>query len=270
MDKPRIVVSQPETMPGALMITFDHAPSRNSLTTEIFSEIVRTLRDARSDDSVKLVLFTGAGEKSFSSGLSIDRLLEMETDDDRAAFYTLGLDVREAIYALDKPAVAAVRGNCAGGGFEIALCCDLIYACEGATFLLPESNIALTPGCGGAINLARKLPQNRAMEMIWFAEKITADELQSWGVVNRVFPAETYWAQVEERVNVLLQKPQLAVRGLKRILSHTATCGNEAESLKNERILAVDQMKTADFQEGLSAFKEKRKPVFGEVKKPVT
>ena len=264
MDKPSLKVSRPESMPGALMLTFDHAPSRNSLTTEIFSSIVRTLRDARSDDSVKLVLFTGAGEKSFSSGLSIDRLMEMETDDDRAAFYTLGLDVREAIYALNKPVIAAVRGNCAGGGFEIALCCDLIYACEGATFLLPESNIALTPGCGGAINLARKLPQNRAMEMIWFAEKITAAELQGWGVVNQVFSAETYWCEVEARVNKLLQKPQLAVRGLKRILSHTAVSGNEAESLKNERILAVDQMKTADFLEGLSAFKEKRSPVFGQ------
>ena len=263
LDKPRIVVSRPVTMPGALMLTFDHPQSRNCLTTEIFSDIVRTLRDARTDDSVKLVLFTGAGEKSFSSGLSIDRLMEMESDDDRAAFYTLGLDVREAIFALDKPVVAAVRGNCAGGGFEIALCCDLIYACEGATFLLPESNIALTPGCGGAINLARKLPQNRAMEMIWFAEKITADELHGWGIVNRIFPSETYWEEVETRVNALINKPQLAVRGLKRILSHTAVCGNEAESLKNERILAVDQMKTADFLEGLSAFKEKRTPVFG-------
>ena len=263
MDKPKLTISRPETMPGALLLTFDHAPSRNSLTTEIFSEIVRTLRDARRDDTIKLVLFTGAGEKSFSSGLSIDRLMELETDDDRAAFYTLGLDVREAIYALDKPVIAAVRGNCAGGGFEIALCCDMIYACEGATFLLPEANIALTPGCGGAINLARKLPQNRAMELIWFAEKISADELHKWGVVNSVFPAETYWSDVEKRVNTLLQKPQLAVRGLKRILSHTAICGFEAEALKNERILAVDQMKTADFEEGLAAFKEKRSPVFG-------
>jgi enoyl-CoA hydratase/carnithine racemase len=250
-------------MPGVLLLTFNHPESLNSLTTDIFRRIVRVLRDARSDDSVKIVMFTGEGDRAFSSGLSIDKLLLLETDDDRAAFYTLGLDVREAIYALDKPVIAAVRGNCVGGGFEISLCCDLIYAAEGSIFMLPESNIALTPGCGGAINLAQKIPYNRAVEMIWFAEKVSAEEMNRWGIVNAVLPAETYWEEVEKRVNKLLRKPQFAVRGLKRVLSYTAVYGDQSESLKYERILAVDEMKTADFAEGLSAFKEKRRAEFG-------
>jgi enoyl-CoA hydratase/carnithine racemase len=263
MTEPKLDVTRPAALPGVLTLTFNHPESLNSLTTDIFREIVRVLRDVRTDDSVKIVLFTGEGERAFSSGLSIDKLLQMETDDDRAAFYNLGLEVREAIYALEKPVIAAVRGNCVGGGFEIALCCDLIYAAEGSIFMLPESNIALTPGCGGAINLAAKIPYNRAVEMIWFAEKVTAEEMQKWGIVNAIFPGEIFNAEVEKRILKLLRKPQFAVRALKQVLSHTAVYGNQAESLKYERILAVDEMKTADFSEGLLAFKEKRRAEFG-------
>jgi len=262
MSEPRLDITRPDAPAGVLKITFNHPESLNSLTTEIFRELTRVLRDARTDDSVKIVLLTGEGDRAFSSGLSIDKLLEMETDDDRAAFYTLGLDVREAIYALDKPVIAAVRGNCVGGGFEIALCCDLIYATEGTTFMLPESNIALTPGCGGAINLAAKIPYNRAVEMIWFAEKVPAEEMQKWGVVNGVFPADAFDAEVEKRITRLLRKPQVAVRALKQVLSHTAVFGDQSESLKHERRFAVEQMKTPDFAEGLAAFKEKRRAEF--------
>ncbi|MDR0905709.1 MAG: enoyl-CoA hydratase/isomerase family protein [Oscillospiraceae bacterium] len=263
MTEPKLDITRPAELPGVLRLTFNHPESLNSLTTDIFREIVRTLRDARTDESVKIVLFTGEGDRAFSSGLSIDKLLLMETDDDRAAFYNLGLEVRAAIYALDKPVIAAVRGNCVGGGFEIALCCDLIYAAEGSVFMLPESNIALTPGIGGAINLAAKIPYNRAVEMIWFAEKVAAEEMQKWGIVNAIFPTDTFDAEIEKRILKLLRKPQFAVRGLKQVLSHTAVFGDQSESLKYERILAVDEMKTADFDEGLRAFKEKRRAEFG-------
>jgi enoyl-CoA hydratase/carnithine racemase len=259
---PELTISRPESMPGALQLTFNDPASYNSLTTDIFRRLVGALRDARSDDTVKAVLFTGAGERAFSSGLSMDALNRLETDQDRALFYTLGLEVRESIYALQKPVIAAVRGACAGGGFEIALCCDLIYAQENSKFTLPEVNIGLTPGCGGAINLAAKLPLNRAMEMIWFGERVLADELKKWGVVNAVFPAESFWAEVEARVNTLLSKPQYAVRALKQVLSHTAVFGDRSESLKYERALAVDEMRTPDFKEGVAAFREKRKPEF--------
>jgi len=262
MAEPRLDISRPENMPGVLKLTFNHPESLNSLTTDIFRKIITTLRDARHDDTVKIVLFTGEGDRAFSSGLSIDKLLELKTDEDREAFYTLGLSAREAIYALEKPVIAAVRGNCVGGGFEIALCCDMIFAVEGSVFMLPESNIALTPGCGGAINLAAKIPYNRAIEMIWFAEKVPADEMHRWGIVNGIFAADDFDAELEKRILKLLRKPQSTVRDLKRVLSHTAVFGAQAESLKHERMLAVDQMRTPDFAEGINAFKEKRRAEF--------
>jgi enoyl-CoA hydratase/carnithine racemase len=186
----------------------------------------------------------------------------LKTDEDRAFVYTQGLEVREAIYALGKPIIVAVKGLCVGGGFEIALCCDLIYASEGSKFMLPEMNIALTPGCGGAIHLAERIPYSRAFEMILFAEKMTAEEAKSLGLVNQIFPKETFDADLKAVVDKILAKPPIAVKALKELLAHTSLSFNEATALATERRLSVDLMNTQDFKEAVSAFQEKRTPTF--------
>ena len=262
MPEPTVNVTKPADQPGALYIEFDNQPAMNAFTPDMWRKLIGALRDARRDDSVHAVILTGAGDRAFSSGLSMDELNKMTCDDDYAVFYNLGLEVRESIFALGKPIIAAVRGNCVGGGFEIALCCDLIYAAEGSKFMLPEINIGLVPGCGGAINLAAKMPMNRAMEMILFSERITAEEAMRWGVVNKVFPAESFDADLRKCVDKLISKPPLAVAGLKQLLSHTSTTADERESLKVERRLSIDLMNTHDFKEAVTAFREKRPPVF--------
>jgi enoyl-CoA hydratase/carnithine racemase len=175
-----------QDQPGALYIEFDNPPM-NQFTTELWSSLAAALRKARTDDSVRVVILTGAGERAFSAGLSMDMLDELKSDEDAALIYSLGFEIREAIYALGKPIIAAVKGNCVGGGFEIALCCDLIYASEDAKFMLPEMNIGLVPGCGGAIHLAQKIPFNRAFEMILFGDRLTAEEALRLGLINKVF-----------------------------------------------------------------------------------
>jgi enoyl-CoA hydratase/carnithine racemase len=257
-----LTVSRLPELPSVLRLTFDDPPTLNSLTKEIYLDIIDNLRAARLDDTVSAVMFAGAGDRAFSSGLSMKELDKATNDSDRRAYYTLGHDIREAIFALTKPIIAAVHGQCVGGGFEIALCCDLIYASEGSSFLLPEVNIGLTPGNGGAINLAAKLPLNRAMEILWFSERVSVDEMHRWGLVNKIFPAETFEQDVVKCLDKLLSKPQFAIRGVKRILSHTAVFGDQSESLKCERELAADTMNTEDFREAVTAFHEKRKPVF--------
>jgi enoyl-CoA hydratase/carnithine racemase len=250
-------VTRPPELPGALLLELDDPATLNALSAEVLLGLVENVRAARRDESVKAIVFRGAGERAFSSGLSLNDLAEMVTDADRRLFYNLFFELREAIFALDKPVIAAVRGQCVGGGFEIALCCDLVYAAEGATFLLPEARIGLTPGAGGAINLAAKIPLNRAMEILWFSERVTAEELARFGVVNKVFPADALWDEVTNRVNKLLSKPQAAIRGVKQILSHTAVFGDQSESLKTERRLASDTMDTEDFRNALAAFHDK-------------
>lgn len=262
MSEPRINVKRLQDRPGALYIEFDNPDAMNAFTPDMWRQLVSALREARKDDTVHVVILSGAGEKNFTSGLSMDELNKTKGDDDYAVFYTLGLEVREAIYALDKPVIAAVRGNCVGGGFEIALCCDLIFAAEGSKFMLPEMNIGLTPGCGGAIHLAQKIPFNRAFEMTLFAERIYADEAKSLGIVNQIFPQETYEEELLKWVDKILAKPPLAVRGLKQLLSHGNIQPDSMSALQVERRLAVDLMGTEDFKEAVSAFREKRKPNF--------
>ncbi|MDR1299247.1 MAG: enoyl-CoA hydratase/isomerase family protein [Oscillospiraceae bacterium] len=247
---------------GALFLEFCNPDAMNAYTPEMMRALTSALRAARTDESVRVVILSGDGERALSAGLSMDELNKMKTYDDFAVFYTLGLEIREAIAALDKPMISAVMGNCVGGGFEISLCCDLIYAAEGAKFMLPEIKIGLTPGGGGAINLPKKIPPNRAFEMLLFSERVTAEELLGWGVVNKVFPAAAFWDEVGARVDKILAMPPIAVNGLRELMNSAVIAGDDRLLLKTERRLAIDTMCTEDFHEAVEAFRAKRAPVF--------
>jgi enoyl-CoA hydratase/carnithine racemase len=247
---------------GALFLEFCNPGAMNAYTPEMMSALTSALRAARTDESVRVVVLSGDGERALSAGLSMDELNKMKTYDDFAVFYTLGLEIREAIAALDKPMISAVMGNCVGGGFEISLCCDLIYAAEGAKFMLPEIKIGLTPGGGGAINLPKKIPPNRAFEMLLFSERVTAEELLGWGVVNKVFPAATFWDEVGARIDKILAMPPIAVNGLRELMNSAVIASDDKLLLKTERRLAIDTMCTEDFHEAVEAFRAKRAPVF--------
>ncbi|MDR1217737.1 MAG: enoyl-CoA hydratase/isomerase family protein [Oscillospiraceae bacterium] len=262
MSAPAINVKRKPEHPGALFVAFDNPDAMNAYTPDMMRKLVSVLCEARLDDSVKLVVLSGVGERALSAGLSMDELNKMKTYDDFAVFYTLGLEIREAIAALDKPMLSAVMGNCVGGGFEISLCCDLIYAAEGSRFLLPEIKIGLTPGGGGAINLPKKIPANRAFEMLLFSERVTAEELKTWGVVNKVFPVATFWEEVGKCIDRILAMPPVAVRGLRELMNSAVVSSDDPLLLKTERRLAVDTMCTEDFHEAVKAFQEKRPPVF--------
>jgi len=144
----------------------------------------------------------------------------------------------------------------------VALCCDMIVAAEGSKFMLPEMNIGLVPGCGGAIHLMRRIAPNRAFEMLLFSQKITAEEALSMGLINRVYPKETFGDEVRKLCEEILRRPPVAVRALKELTAHVRFGENNAAALAVERRLAVDLMRTEDFKEAVRAFKEKRTPVF--------
>lgn len=262
MSEPKVNAIRREDQPGVLYLEFDNQDNLNAFSTSLWKQLITYLRAARRDDSVRIVVLKGAGDKAFSSGLALDELKTLSTDDEYAVFYTLGLEIRECIFLMGKPVIAAVKGYCVGGGLELTLCCDLVYAAEGARFGLPEVNIGLVPGCGGAIHLPQKLPLNRAFEMILFSEQISAEEAHEWGLVNKVFPADTFDAELDKLIARILRKPPCAVKALKELMAHANVTVDETSALKSERKFSVDLMQTEDFKEAVVAFSEKRKPVF--------
>ncbi|MBR2831716.1 MAG: enoyl-CoA hydratase/isomerase family protein [Oscillospiraceae bacterium] len=262
MAEPKVNVIRREDQPGVLYLEFDSPDNMNSFSSGLWLQFITQLRAARRDDSVRVVVLRGAGTEAFSSGLNIDELQTLSTDDDYAYFYTLGLEIRECIFAMEKPVIAAVKGFCLGGGLELALCCDLVYAADNARFGLPEMGIGLLPGCGGGIHLPQKLPVNRAFEMILFSEQITAEEAHEWGFVNKVFPLDEFDAKLDKIIARILRKAPCAVKALKDLMRHTSVTVDESAALQAERKYAVDLMHTEDFHEAVSAFLEKRYPVF--------
>lgn len=245
-----------------LYIVFSNPRALNALTTDMQIRFIECIAEAQQDKSVRAVVIRGDGDRAFSSGGAMESLKELQDEAACEAMYQRGVDIRETIAAMDKPIIAAVNGYCIGGGFEIAMCCDMIYASDDAKFGLTEVNIGLVPGWGGAIRLPRKITVNKAKEMILLGERISAQEAATQGIVNKVFPKKTLYEEVDRIVDQLVAKPPLAIRGIKAIVSHGIVDGNVEAAQEIEHKLSVWLMSTHDFQEAVDAFREKRPAKF--------
>ena len=249
--------------PGLLTIYIDNRKALNALTTQMQIDLIDVLKQAKDDKSVRVVVIRGAGHKAFSAGGAMESLDSLVNDEEAAAaMYQRGCDIRDTIESMDKPVIAAVSGYCIGGGFEIAMCCDMIYASDDARFGLPESNLGLVPGWGGAIRLPRKVTVNKAKEMILLGEQMPAEEAYRLCIVNKIFPKEDLFEAVDRVVDRLLERAPLAIRGIKAIVSHAVVDGNIEAAHQVEKNLSVYLMSTEDFREAIDAFEEKRKPHF--------
>ncbi len=163
---------------------------------------------------------------------------------------------------MEKPVIAAVNGICFAGGLELVLCCDIVYASANASFGLLEINLGLLPGWGGTVRLPRKIPVNRAKEMIMCGEIIPADEAKQLGIVNKVFPQESLYDEVTKLTDNLMAKPPLAIRAAKNVVNNSITCDSIDAALAIERGSIMWLSPSEDLQEGLRAFSERRPGVF--------
>jgi enoyl-CoA hydratase/carnithine racemase len=186
--------------------------------------MVRLLRDAiaeiERDDAIDAVIMTGAGERAFCVGVD---LKERQTLSDAEA-HAFRMDELFPMYReleqRTKPAIAVVNGHCLGGGFEIALCCDMILAAPNATFGLPEVKWGLIPAAGGCRKLPKLIGMVRAKELILTAKTISAAEAERLGMINRVVAAESRMTEALELCRLVLGNAQVAVRGAKRCIDH--------------------------------------------------
>jgi len=241
-------------------ITFNRPKALNALNSELLDELSQALDEIARNETVKVLVLTGAGDKAFVAGADISELATFNSLEAKL-FSKKGHDTFNRLLALPIPVVAAVNGYALGGGCEVALACDFIYASENAMFGLPEINLGLMPGFGGTQRLPRLVGKNTAKEMIFTGKMISAVEAKQIGLVNKVCPAGALMEEVLKTAHVIAQKGKVSLRAAKQAVDHgmnvdlASGCAMEMDGFA--LCLASD-----DSKEGTRAFLEKRKPDF--------
>ena len=229
----------------------------NSLSSGMFDALNEHLTELESDEELRVLIITGEGEQAFCAGTDIGELSES----DASAISERGQRLCNRIENFSVPVIAAINGIAAGGGLELALACHLRIASTGATFSLPETKLGLIPGYGGTQRLTRELGVGPAVEMMLTGKSLTSEEALEFGLVNRVVPPS---ALLSETVSLADEISKLSPLSIRACLS-AVTQGLELpleEGLELETGLFASLFETEDAQEGLSAFLEKRPPVF--------
>jgi len=244
---------------GVLTVTLNRPTAGNALSTRMAEELLALWQGLAADPGeTRAVVLTAAGDKIFCAGADLKERDGM-TDAQWVAQHRLFEAMRDALAALPVPVICAVNGAAYGGGCEIALNCDFIYAAEHARFALPEVKLGIMPGLGGAPNLARAAGERRAREILLTGDPFTAAEGLAWGVVNRVCPAATLVADAVATGRKIAANAPLSVRNIRRTLRDTAVLTG-ADSVAVE-LKAYDELTpTDDRREGVAAWGEKRTP----------
>ena len=242
-------------------ITLNRPEAMNAVDPDTHEELVGAWTRFRDDDSAWVAILTGAGEKAFSAGADLKKMIPRAVQPGHRRDRDLGLGGITREIEIWKPMIAAVKGHCLAGGLELALACDLRIAAEHATFGLTEVRWAIMPGAGGTQRLPRAVPLAKAMEMILMAQTIDAAEAYRIGLVNRVVPLRDLMPTAGEFARTLCERGPLAVRAAKEAIIRGLSMPL-ADGLRLEAFLAGTLRGTEDAVEGPRAFAEKRPPQF--------
>jgi enoyl-CoA hydratase len=238
-----------------LVITINRIEVYNALRTNTLKEIADVLQD--STNEIRCVILTG-GQKVFAAGADINEL------DEKGAIESIQ-DIRtsywEAIKEFKKPIIASVNGFCLGGGCELAMHCDIIIAGDNAQFGQPEINLGIIPGAGGTQRLTKALGKSNAMLSLLTGEFIDAKSAQKMNLISEVVPVETTMIRSMEIARKIASKSPLAASAIKSAVLNSYDSGLSA-SLKYEKTIFSGILSSSDKQEGIKAYKEKRKPKF--------
>lgn len=235
-------------------LTIDRPKALNALSSQVIRELDEAVPKLPS--GTRVVIFTGAGEKAFVAGADIAEM-RGKTPAEAEAFSLQGHALGRRIEALDAVTIAAVNGFALGGGCELAMCCDLIYAAENARFGQPEVNLGIIPGFGGTQRLPRLVGPQLARELIFTGDMIDAQTAKLIGLVAAVLPKDELHAHVRKVADKIIAKGPLAIAAAKQLVKKGASMDLDAANLLEARVFG-SLFSTKDTLEGMSAFVEKR------------
>ena len=240
-------------------LTVEHPPA-NALSNQVLAEIGRALDDAAANLAVRCLIFTGAGDRFFIAGADIKEFLQ--TPDDQVGHRTArGQAITLQLERLPKIVIMAINGYCFGGGCELAMAGDIRIAAANAQFGQPEIKLGIIPGFGGTQRLPRLIGRSRAMELLFSGDSIDAQTALNYGLVSRVVPTDQLMDEARRTAEKLSTAAPLAVTAIKRAVSQGLDRPIE-EALEIERREFIGVRQTADAREGITAFIEKRPPIF--------
>lgn len=245
---------------GVATITINRPEALNAFSKEVVEEILNALDDIRTDETVRVAVLTGAGEKAFSAGADIKAMVGMTALKARE-LSLMGEKLCSALENLEKPVIAAINGYALGGGLEVAMACDLRVASETARMGQTEINIGLIPGWGGTQRLTRLIGKTKAKELVFTGKMIDAKTAEQLGIVNLVASADKFRESVREFAQELASKAPVAVKVSKALINKGSDISlDSAIALEREGFGVVAS--SEDLKEGVAAFTEKRKPQF--------
>lgn len=245
-----------EIQGAVAIVTIDRPKALNALNPEVLADL-KAAFEAIDQNTVRCVVLTGAGDKSFVAGADIGSMSTM-TKAEGEAFGKLGNDVFLEIESFPLPVIAAVNGFALGGGNELAMSCDIRICSDNAVFGQPEVGLGITPGFGGTQRLARLVGPGMAKQLIYTAKNIKADEAYRIGLVNAVYPLDELLPAAEKLAETIAKNAPIAVRACKQAI-------NEGLQVDMDKAIVIEEklfgscFQSADQIEGMSAFLEKRK-----------
>jgi len=241
-------------------ITFNRPKVLNALNEASLKEFSHAIDKVAEDEDIRVLILTGAGDKSFVAGADITEFLKFNALKAKI-FSEMGHGIVSKLQELSIPVIGAVNGFALGGGCEVVIACDFIYASENAMFGLPEINLGIIPGFGGTQRLPRLVGKNRAKEMIFTGKMISAAEAQAMGLVNKVCVQDQLMDEVLNVAKIIVSKGKISLRAAKQAIN----TGMDVD-LKTGCRVEIDAfaicLASPDAKEGAQAFLEKRAPDF--------
>ena len=241
-------------------ITFNRPKALNALNGALLAELSQALDEIAADEDIRVLILTGAGDKSFVAGADISELATFNTLKAKA-FASSGHEIFKKLQGLPIPVIAAVNGFALGGGTEIAIACDFIYASENAKFGQPEINLGVIPGFGGTQRLPRLIGANMAKELIYTGKMISAEEALRLGLANKVVPHDSLMDEVMKTAGTMASKGKVSLREAKQAINKGMNV-----DLASGCAIEIDAFAlcyaSPDAKEGTSAFLDKRQADF--------